>query len=272
MNKTLPAIQINNVEKSFSKNKEKITVIDDFNLDVAEGQFVSFVGPSGCGKSTLLHIVGGFIPETNGEIQIRGNKVTKPGPDRGMMFQEEALFPWRNVYDNVAWGLEVQKKSKKERQEIVERFLKLVNLEDFKNSMPSELSGGMKQRISLARVLAFDPDVLLMDEPFGALDAQTRETMQVELQRIWSESQKSVLFVTHDIDEAVFLGDVVAVFSKRPAQIKELVKIDLDRPRDISIRKSPDFVEYRNYIWDLLHDYSPETNYSQLGRQISHAK
>lgn len=251
-NKT-PAMEIEKLRKVYTRGKEEVTAIQEISLQIPEGKFVSIVGPSGCGKSTFLHIVGGFIPKSAGTVRIRGKEVDKPGPDRGMMFQESALFPWKNVFDNVAWGLEVQGVEKKKRDEIVEHYLRLVHLWDFRNNLPSELSGGMKQRISLARVLAFNPDVLLMDEPFGALDAQTREKMQVELQRIWQESNKSVMFVTHDIDEAVFLSDVVVVFSGRPAVIKEIIEIDFQRPRSLEVHKTQEFMDIRNHIWDLLH-------------------
>ncbi|WP_134702447.1 ABC transporter ATP-binding protein [Ammoniphilus sp. YIM 78166] len=251
--KQTPAIEIDSLSKVYSDRNEEVVAIKEVNLSIPEGKFVSVVGPSGCGKSTFLHIVGGFIPKTKGTVRIRGKEVDKPGPDRGMMFQESALFPWKTVSENVAWGLEIQGVPKQERQGIVENYLKLVHLWEFRNHLPSQLSGGMKQRISLARVLAFNPDVLLMDEPFGALDAQTRENMQVELQRIWKESQKSVLFVTHDIDEAVFLSDIVVVFTGRPAVIKEIIEIDFPRPRNLDIHKTKEFTDYRNYIWDLLH-------------------
>lgn len=251
-NKT-PAIEIEKLGKVYTRGKEEVTAIQEISLKIPEGKFVSIVGPSGCGKSTFLHIVGGFIPKSSGKVRIRGKEVDKPGPDRGMMFQESALFPWKNVFDNVAWGLEIQGMEKSKRDEIVEHYLKLVNLWDFRKNLPSELSGGMKQRISLARVLAFNPDVLLMDEPFGALDAQTREKMQVELQRIWQESNKSVMFVTHDIDEAVFLSDIVVVFSGRPAVVKEIIEIDFQRPRTLDVHKTQEFMDIRNHIWDLLH-------------------
>ncbi|MDS9471628.1 ABC transporter ATP-binding protein [Sporosarcina pasteurii] len=256
------AIKISNLRKVFERKGEEVEAIKGINLDIKEGEFVSVVGPSGCGKSTFLHIVGGFIEQTSGTINVRGEEVGKPAPDRGMMFQESTLFPWRKVYDNVAWGLEVQKFPKDEIQRRVKYFLKLVGLWEFKNNLPSELSGGMRQRVSLARVLAFEPKVLLMDEPFGALDSQTRETMQVELRRIWSESKKSVIFVTHDIEEAVYLSDYVVVLTKRPAVVKEIVEIDLPRRRDVSIRKSYEFIDYRNHIWDLLHE---EENVKSIG-------
>lgn len=248
------AIEIDNLRKIYETAKGEVLAIDNISLNIPEGQFVSIVGPSGCGKSTFLHIVGGFIPKTSGEVRVHGKPIEHPGPNCGMMFQESALFPWKNVYDNVAWGLQVQGVSKARQKEIVEHFLKLVHLWDFRDKLPSELSGGMKQRVSLARVLAFNPEVLLMDEPFGALDAQTRENMQEELLRIWQESKKSVMFITHDIDEAVYLSDVVVVLTGRPAKIKEKINIDLPRPRDLSIHKTNEFTYYRNLIWDLLHE------------------
>jgi NitT/TauT family transport system ATP-binding protein len=253
MTKKNAAMEIENLRKVYSTKKEEVVAIKDVSLTIPEGKFVSIVGPSGCGKSTFLHIVGGFIEKSTGKVKVRGKEVEKPGPDRGMMFQESALFPWLNVFDNVAWGLDIQGVAKKERNEIVEKYLKLVRLWDFRNQLPSQLSGGMRQRVSLARILAFDPEVLLMDEPFGALDAQTREEMQVELLRIWSESKKSVLFVTHDIEEAVFLSDTVVVFSGRPAVISEVIDIKFPRPRDLNLYKTAEFREYRNQIWDLLH-------------------
>ncbi|MGO4889415.1 ABC transporter ATP-binding protein [Anaerobacillus sp. MEB173] len=258
----IPAMRIESLRKVYTSSKEEVLAIKDISLEIPEGKFVSIVGPSGCGKSTFLHIVGGFIQKTSGTVRIRGNEVEKPGPDRGMMFQESALFPWKNVFDNVAWGLDVQGMAKSKRNEIVEKYLKLVRLWDFRDHLPSQLSGGMRQRVSLARVLAFNPDVLLMDEPFGALDAQTREEMQVELQRIWSDSQKSVLFVTHDIEEAVFLSDQVVVFSGRPATITEIIDIKFERPRELSLYKSSEFRDYRNYIWDLLHEEHHKTDVS----------
>jgi len=178
--------------------------------------------------------------------------VRAPGPDRGMMFQEFALYPWRTVAGNVAWGLEVQGLDRKYIEDTVGRYLAMMGLEEFRGHYPAELSGGMKQRVALARVLAFDPKVLLMDEPFGALDAQTRETMQAELTRLWERTGKTIVFVTHDIEEAVYLGDRVVVLTARPARIREEVKIDLPRPRDLTIKKSIACHEYRNHIWDLI--------------------
>jgi NitT/TauT family transport system ATP-binding protein len=226
--------------------------IRDLSLRVGDGEFVTIVGPSGCGKSTFLHILGGFVPRDGGTMRLDGRDVDGPGPDRGMMFQDLALFPWRTVAGNVGWALEVQGRPRAEREAAVDRLLALVGLRPFQHAYPNELSGGMRQRVALARVLCFDPAVMLMDEPFGALDAQTRELMQEELQRIWQQTRKTVLFVTHDIDEAVYLGDRVLVFTARPGEIKAELSIDLPQPRAIEVKKSAAFLAYRNAIWDLL--------------------
>jgi NitT/TauT family transport system ATP-binding protein len=204
----------------------------------------------------LLHIMGGFIPADAGSIRVYGAAVNGPGPDRGMMFQEFALFPWKTVEGNVAWGLEAQGFRRNEIRETVEAYLEMIGLTEFRNHYPAELSGGMKQRVALARVLAFNPKVLLMDEPFGALDAQTRETMQEEVTRLWERTHKTIVFVTHDIEEAVYLGDRVVVLSARPGRIRQEVRIDLPRPRTLEIKKSMQCHEYRNTIWDLIRSES----------------
>jgi len=253
---TATALEALEVRKTYTKNASTLDILNVERFSVQEGEFVTLIGPSGCGKSTFLHIMGGFIPADSGAIRVYGAEVQGPGPDRGMMFQEFALFPWKTVAGNVAWGLEAQNFPKDKRDEIVARYLELTGLSDFRNHYPAELSGGMKQRAALARVLAFDPKVLLMDEPFGALDAQTREAMQEELMNLWERTKKTVVFVTHDIDEAVFLADRVVVLTARPARIREEVKIDLPRPRDIAVRKSVQLLEYRNYIWDLIRSES----------------
>jgi len=250
----MPVIDVRGLNKSFSRDGKTVQAIADFSLAVNEGEFVSIVGPSGCGKSTFLHIVGGFETAGAGIVRLNGKDIVAPGPDRGMMFQEFSLYPWRSVYGNVVWPLEVQGFAKAEREQIAEKFLRKVGLLQFRDHYPAELSGGMKQRVALARVLAFDPGVLLMDEPFGALDAQTRELMQEELQAIWQENRKTVLFVTHDIEEAIYLGDRVIVFTARPGRIKEEVRIELPRPRDIEVKKTPAYMAYRNRVWDLLRD------------------
>ena len=250
------ALEASGVRKSFSKDGRSLAVLDVERFTVRDGEFVTVIGPSGCGKSTLLHIMGGFIQAEAGAIQVHGRRVNGPGPDRGMMFQEFALFPWKTVAGNVAWGLETQGLSKDRLQKIVDEHLGMIGLTEFRNHYPAELSGGMKQRVALARVLAFDPEVLLMDEPFGALDAQTRETMQEELTRLWERTGKTIVFVTHDIDEAVYLGDRVVVLTARPGRIREEIRIDLPRPRALEIKKSVQCHEYRNYIWDLIRSES----------------
>ena len=250
------ALEASGVIKRYERNGQSLAIVEIGEFAVREGEFITVIGPSGCGKSTFLHIVGGFIPAESGSIRVYGQEVKGPGPDRGMMFQEFALFPWKTVAGNIAWGLEAQGFSKDEISQVVEKQLAMIGLTDFRNHYPAELSGGMKQRAALARVLAFDPKVLLMDEPFGALDAQTRETMQEELMNLWERTKKTVVFVTHDIDEAVFLADRVVVLTARPARIREEVKIDLPRPRDIEVRKSVRLLEYRNYIWDLIRSES----------------
>jgi len=199
-------------------------------------------------------MVGGFEPITEGELLVEGHPVAGPGPDRGMVFQEFALFPWRTVAENVAWGLEIQARSRSDRVAIVERLLAKVGLTHFRDHYPAELSGGMKQRVAIARTLAFEPRILLMDEPFGALDAQNRELMQEELQTIWNETRKTVIFITHDIEEAIYLADRVIVFSARPGRTKADIPIDLPRPRDLEVKKSTAYFDYRNQIWDLLRD------------------
>jgi NitT/TauT family transport system ATP-binding protein len=247
-------LEVAGVRKTFRRDDKILVAIQHFDLAVEEGEFVSIVGPSGCGKSTFLHIFGGFEACDAGEMRIAGKPVSGPGPDRGMLFQEFALFPWRSVIGNVGWALEVQGVPKGQLTETAERYLKLVGLLPFRDHYPGELSGGMKQRVALARVLAFEPRVLLMDEPFGALDAQTRELMQEELNAIWQQTRRTVLFVTHDIEEAVYLSDRVMVFTARPGKLKQEVKIDLPRPRGIEVKKSPEFMDHRNRIWDLLRE------------------
>jgi NitT/TauT family transport system ATP-binding protein len=250
------ALEACGIRKSYSKDGRSLAVLDVERFTVQEGEFVTVIGPSGCGKSTLLHIMGGFIQAEAGAIRLHGKAVNGPGPDRGMMFQEFALFPWKTVAGNVAWGLEVQGFSREEIDQTVAQHLEMIGLREFRNHYPAELSGGMKQRVALARVLAFDPAVLLMDEPFGALDAQTRESMQEELTRLWERTGKTIVFVTHDIDEAVYLGDRVVVLTARPGRIREEVRIELPRPRSLEIKKSARCHEYRNHIWDSIRSES----------------
>jgi NitT/TauT family transport system ATP-binding protein len=228
---------------------EKLVAIERMDVDVARGEFISIVGPSGCGKSTFLKVVNGLLPATDGEIEIHGSG---KGKDHATVFQDSSLFPWYSVIGNVAYGLVCQGMSKKEAQEKAMPLIRLVGLEGFETKYPYQLSGGMQQRANLARALTVDPELLLMDEPFAALDAQTRELMQVELIRIWSQAKKTVVFITHQIDEAIFLSDRVLVMSARPGTILADIKIDLPRPRDLEIKRTPPFVAYEEQIWRLI--------------------
>src|ERR1700694_4718028 len=202
----------------------EVLALDQVSLDVANREFVALLGPSGCGKSTLLYLIGGFLPEETGTILVDGKSIAGPGPDRGIVFQHFALFPWKTVRGNILYGLERQGMAREEREKRARDFIELVGLVGFEDSYPSQLSGGMRQRTAIARTLAFDPKILLMDEPFGALDAQTRGLMQSELLRIWQRTPKTVIFVTHDVQEAVYLAQRVAVMSARPGRIKALVE------------------------------------------------
>jgi len=250
------ALEAAGVRKGYAKDGQSTQVLDVERFSAREGEFITLIGPSGCGKSTFLHIVGGFIKAEAGSIRVYGSEVHGPGPDRGMVFQEFSLFPWKTVAGNIAWGLETQGWSKARIEETVGQYLDITGLRDFRDHYPAEISGGMKQRVALARALAFNPKVLLMDEPFGALDALTREAMQEELTRLWERTGKTIVFVTHDIDEAVYLGDRVVVLTARPGRIREEVRIDLPRPRSLEIKKSAKCHEYRNYIWDLIRSES----------------
>src|SRR5689334_12107884 len=226
------------------------------NVDVAveRGEFISVVGPSGCGKTTFLRMVAGLEPATSGTILLDGNKLTGPGSNRGFVFQNDSLLPWRTVLANALIGPEVAGQIGDREKKRTLDLLKLVGLGGFENYFPRQLSGGMRQRVNLARALAIDPDVLLMDEPFAALDAQTREIMQTELLRIWEQGRKTVLFVTHQIDEAVFLSDRVLVFARRPGRLQETVRIKLPRPRSLDLKRKPEFIEYVDHIWKMIED------------------
>jgi NitT/TauT family transport system ATP-binding protein len=226
-------IEIEAVSKTFeTKRDRRHLAIADISLSVAAGEFVSILGPSGCGKSTLLYIVGGFVTPSTGSVVVNGRPVTGPGPDRGPVFQEFALFPWKTVLGNVMYGLERSGTPKAEAQRRARELLALVHLSGYEKFYPKELSGGMKQRVALARTLAYGPSILLMDEPFGALDAQTRTRLQNDLLDIWERDRKTVLFVTHSVEEAVYLSDLVAVMTRSPGRIKEIIPIVLPRPRD----------------------------------------
>lgn len=248
-------IEAKDVNLTFTPpNRAPVTALQNFSVDVKEGEFVSIVGPSGCGKSTFLNVLIGLIPPDSGEMAINGKKIEGPGHDRAMVFQEFGLLPWRTVMNNIELGLELQGVAAKERRETCQKFIDMVGLSGFESHYPHELSGGMKQRVGIARALASDPEVLLMDEPFAALDAQTRDIMQAELLRIWHEAKKTVLFVTHQIEEAVYLSDRVVVMTKRPGRMKKVIDIPLARPRDYEMRVTQEFNELKLAIWNELKD------------------
>lgn len=244
-----PKIEIRQVSKSYATDRGSVVALRGTDLSVQLGEFVSIVGPSGCGKSTLLYIVGGFLA-ADGKVLVDGNTVSSPGTERGVVFQEYALFPWLSVRANISYGLERQGMPAAQRAQVVERLISVIGLKGFEDRYPRELSGGMKQRVAIARTLACDPAILLLDEPFGALDAQTREIMQDELLRIWLETRKTVLMVTHDVNEAVYLSNRICVMSARPGQIVEEFTVDLDRtkPRE-ELFLSDAFNKVRNEVW-----------------------
>src|SRR5436189_4900218 len=228
-----------------------VLALEDVSLDITAREFVALLGPSGCGKSTLLCLIGGFLPTETGRIVIEGKPVAAPGPDRGIVFQHFALFPWKTVRANVLYGLERMGLARKERETRAQSFINLVGLTGFDDSYPSQLSGGMRQRTAIARTLAFDPKILLMDEPFGALDAQTRGLMQSELLSIWQRTPKTVIFVTHDVQEAVYLADRVAVMSARPGRIKTIVDTRFEK-NGSNVFKAKEFVDKVDEIWNLV--------------------
>ena len=231
------------------------TALEDITLDVRPGEFLALVGPSGCGKSTLLDLLGGLTAPTSGRILLDGRPIEGPARDRGIVFQQYALFPWRTAAQNVEFGLDIAGLKAKQRREIARQYVDLVGLTAFADRYPHELSGGMKQRVAIARSLAYDPEVLLMDEPFAALDAQTRETLQGELLRIWRATGKTIIFITHGIDEAVVLGQRVAVMTSRPGRIKHVVEIpEALRNETEDVRSLPEFGPVRHEVWSLLRD------------------
>ncbi|MCU1675454.1 MAG: ABC-type transporter, ATP-binding protein [Frankiales bacterium] len=250
------SLRIDGVTKEFRvrdrHGSHVFTALDNVSLDVRAGEFVTIVGPSGCGKSTLLDLVAGLDKPTNGRVYVDDAAVTGPGLDRGIVFQQYALYPWRTARGNVEFGLAAKGVRQRERSALAQHYLELVGLTGFEERHPHELSGGMKQRVAIARALAYDPDVLLMDEPFGALDAQTRESLQGELLRIWQQTGKTIVFITHGIDEAVYLGQRVAVMTSRPGRISHVVDIP-EFSAEGDARSGAEFVHYRHAIWELLH-------------------
>jgi NitT/TauT family transport system ATP-binding protein len=248
-------IQGRNVNLTFRPpNRGPVRALQDFDIDVNEGEFLSIVGPSGCGKSTFLNVLLGLLKLDSGDLRLHGKPIAGPGTDRAMVFQEFGLLPWRTAQHNVELGLELKGVAGEQRRRVAQRFIDMVGLAGFEGHYPHELSGGMKQRVGLARALATDPEVLLMDEPFAALDAQTRDLMQSELLRIWQAARKTVLFVTHQIDEAIYLSDRVMVMTRRPGRAKKIFSIGLPRPRDYEMRVTREFNDLKLEIWHTLKD------------------
>jgi NitT/TauT family transport system ATP-binding protein len=248
-------LETRNISKEFAGgNAEPLMALADISLQVRPSEFLGIVGASGCGKTTFLRILDGLIPPSSGELLIDGREVVGPGRERGFVFQKDSLWPWRTTMGNILFGLQIQRRPRREARTIAQKLIELVGLKGFEQHYPHQLSGGMRQRVNIARAFAIDPEVLLMDEPFASLDAQTREVMQLELLRICDAERKTVIFVTHQIEEAVFLSDRVIVFAARPGRVKEIIPIDLPRPRPFAIKRTPAFVAYVDRIWGLLEE------------------
>lgn len=249
-----PKLVVENLSKQFTtSNGVVLPVLQGINVEIRSGEFVCIVGTSGCGKTTFIRILDGLTQPTSGRVTSGKAVLSRPGPDRGFVFQQDSLLPWRTVLDNVLFGLEVQKRPRAESVAAARELIELVGLSGYEKHYPHELSGGMRQRVNLARALAIDPEILLMDEPFAALDAQTREVMQRELLRIWESKRKTVVFITHQIDEAVYLADRVLAFRARPGRIEDELIIPFERPRELAIKRKPEFIGYTQRIWELIH-------------------
>ncbi|MDQ0273439.1 ABC transporter ATP-binding protein [Cytobacillus purgationiresistens] len=251
-----PKLEIKDVGKIFKTKSGETTALEKTSFTIKDGEFVTILGPSGCGKSTVLRIVAGLEEATSGQVLLDGQPIDGPGPDRGMVFQSYTLYPWLTVKENITFGLKLKGSSQKERDDLAQYYLQLIGLEGFEKHYPVQLSGGMKQRVAIARALANDPKVLLMDEPFGALDAQTRNIMQEVLLKAWEKSKKTILFITHDVDESIFLADSVHVMTARPGRLKRNVPIALDRPRDFSVKGTPEFAQYKEELLSLIREES----------------
>lgn len=254
-------IQIKNVDKIFSSGDREVVALRGINLNIHSGEFICLLGPSGCGKSTLLNTVAGFSLPTSGTIHVDGKSVQQPGPDRGMVFQEYALFPWMTVAENIAFGLEIKKLPKAKINEKTGALLEMLNLQDFRDRYPKDLSGGMRQRVAIARVLALDSPIMLMDEPFGALDSLTRRNLQDELLRIWTEFRKTIIFVTHSIEESIYLADSIVVMTYRPGMIKKIVNVTIPRPRDPS---SAEFNNLKKELSQLVMEEQSRHNLEEI--------
>ena len=246
-------LKIDNVVKEYEGRNGKTVALNGVNLDIKENEFICVVGPSGCGKSTLLNIIAGLHEPTSGAAYLDGKKIEGTGVERGVVFQQYALFPWRTVLKNVMFPLEMKKTPKAEAEEIAMKYIKAVGLEGFENSYPKELSGGMKQRVAIARAYAADPEVLLLDEPFGALDAQTRVQLQTELLETWQKEKKTCFFITHDVDEAIILAQRVIIMSARPGRIKKIVDVDIPYPRTQATKTDPRFLELKTEVWNEVY-------------------
>ncbi|MFK5584104.1 ABC transporter ATP-binding protein [Serinicoccus sp. LYQ131] len=256
---TTAKISVQDVRKTFQLKNEEFVALEKVSLDIADNEFVTVVGPSGCGKSTLMNILAGLEPPTSGHALVNGKEVSGPGPDRGVIFQQYALFPWLTVRKNVEFGLKVAGVPNPERRERVDYFIRMVGLEQFADALPKMLSGGMKQRCAIARAYAVDPSILLMDEPFGALDALTRVKLQEQLLETWNTEKRTVMFITHDVDEAVFLANRVVVMAARPGRIYDVIDVDIPYPRAEDVRLSPEFGELRNRVWHSVYHQKPGT-------------
>ena len=246
-------VKIDNVRRVFNTRNGEMIALNGVRLDIMENEFICVVGPSGCGKSTLLNIIAGLLEPTSGKVYCDGKEVTGTGTERGVVFQQYALFPWMTVKKNVMFGLNLKGIKGKEAEDIAMKYIKMVQLEDFVDHYPKELSGGMKQRVAIARAYAVNPSILLMDEPFGALDAQTRTQLQTELLETWEKERKTCFFITHDVDEAIILAQKVIIMSARPGRIKEIVDINIPYPRTQETKMTPEFLELKNHIWSQVY-------------------
>lgn len=256
--------EINSITKQFVLNKKAIQVLEKISLDIAKNEFVAILGTSGCGKSTLLRMLGGFVEPTTGSVSFNGAPVAGPGPDRGMVFQSYTLFPWMTVRKNIEYGLKQKKCPPREAEKIISKYIDVMGLGGFEDVYPKTLSGGMKQRVAIARALANNPESLLLDEPFGALDAQTRASMQELMINVWEVNPKTIVMVTHDVDEAIYMADRVVVMTARPGSIKQIFHIELERPRLPEIKNSPEFIKYKREAIELIYEESMKIQQEEL--------
>lgn len=251
-----PEVLIENVSKIFHSKKNDVKALDTINLEIQRNEFITILGPSGCGKSTLLRIVGGLEHQTTGKVYLDGREIYEPDSERGMVFQAYSLFPWLTVKENIEFGLKNKKMPAKEREEISRKYIEIIGLNGFEDHYPKQLSGGMQQRVAIARALANDPEILLLDEPFGALDNQTRALMQELLLKVWEETHKTIMFITHDVEESIFLASRVLVMTSRPGRIKADIPIDLDHPRSYQIKTDEKFLQYKAELTEMIREES----------------